>query len=31
MSAPDIVLTDARPTGKVGRSFRPNGRLELVL
>jgi len=27
----DIVLTDGRPTGKVGRSFRPNGRLELVL
>jgi nicotinate phosphoribosyltransferase len=26
----DIVLTDGRPTGKVGRSFRPNARLELV-
>jgi nicotinate phosphoribosyltransferase len=26
----DIVLADGRPTGKVGRSFRPNERLELV-
>ena len=26
----DIVLTDGRPTAKVGRSFRPNPRLELV-
>jgi len=26
----DIVMTDGRPTGKVGRSFRPNPRLELV-
>jgi nicotinate phosphoribosyltransferase len=26
----DIVMTDGRPTGKVGRSFRPNARLELV-
>src|SRR4029079_19023308 len=25
-----IVMTDGRPTGKVGRSFRPNARLELV-
>ena len=27
----DIVLTDGRPSAKVGRSFRPNTRLELVL
>jgi nicotinate phosphoribosyltransferase len=26
----DIVLTDGRPAAKVGRSFRPNDRLELV-
>jgi nicotinate phosphoribosyltransferase len=26
----DIVLTDGRPTGKVGRRFRPNERLERV-
>jgi nicotinate phosphoribosyltransferase len=26
----DVVLTDGRPSGKVGRSFRPNPRLELV-
>ena len=26
----DIVLTDGRPSGKVGRWFRPNPRLELV-
>jgi nicotinate phosphoribosyltransferase len=26
----DIVLTDGRPAGKVGRKFRPNDRLELV-
>ncbi len=26
----DIVLTDGRPSGKVGRRFRPSGRLELV-
>ena len=26
----DIVMTDGRATGKVGRSFRPNARLELV-
>jgi nicotinate phosphoribosyltransferase len=26
----DIVLTDGRPSGKVGRRFRPNPRLELV-
>ena len=26
----DIVMTDGRPTGKVGRRFRPNERLELV-
>jgi nicotinate phosphoribosyltransferase len=26
----DIVMTDGRPTGKVGRSFRPSARLELV-
>ena len=26
----DIVMTDGRPTGKVGRSYRPNARLELV-
>ncbi len=26
----DIVLTDGRPTGKVGRRFRPSERLELV-
>ncbi len=26
----DIVMTDGRPTAKVGRSFRPSGRLELV-
>jgi len=26
----DIVLTDGRPSAKVGRSFRPNPRLELV-
>ena len=27
----DIVLTDGLPSGKVGREYRPNGRLELVL
>jgi nicotinate phosphoribosyltransferase len=27
----DIVLTDGLPSGKVGRAFRPNDRLELVL
>jgi nicotinate phosphoribosyltransferase len=27
----DVVLTDGLPSGKVGRSFRPNPRLELVL
>jgi nicotinate phosphoribosyltransferase len=26
----DIVLADGRPAAKVGRSFRPNARLELV-
>ena len=26
----DIVLTDGRPSAKVGRRFRPNERLELV-
>ncbi len=26
----DIVLTDGRPSGKVGRRYRPNPRLELV-
>jgi nicotinate phosphoribosyltransferase len=26
----DIVMTDGRPTGKVGRGFRPSTRLELV-
>jgi nicotinate phosphoribosyltransferase len=26
----DIVLTDGRPSGKVGREYRPNDRLELV-
>ncbi len=26
----DVVLTDGRPSAKVGRSFRPNPRLELV-
>jgi len=26
----DIVLTDGEPSGKVGRSYRPNPRLELV-
>jgi nicotinate phosphoribosyltransferase len=26
----DVVLTDGRPSGKVGRRFRPNERLELV-
>jgi nicotinate phosphoribosyltransferase len=26
----DIVMADGRPTGKVGRRFRPNERLELV-
>ena len=26
----DIVMTDGRPTGKVGRRYRPNARLELV-
>ena len=26
----DVVLTDGRPSGKVGRRFRPNSRLELV-
>jgi nicotinate phosphoribosyltransferase len=27
----DIVLTDGLPSAKVGRAFRPNSRLELVL
>jgi len=26
----DVVMTDGRPSGKVGRRFRPNARLELV-
>src|SRR6186713_625772 len=26
----DIVMTDGRPTAKIGRRFRPNARLELV-
>jgi nicotinate phosphoribosyltransferase len=26
----DVVLTDGRPSAKVGRSYRPNPRLELV-
>jgi nicotinate phosphoribosyltransferase len=26
----DVVLTDGRPSGKAGRSYRPNDRLELV-
>jgi nicotinate phosphoribosyltransferase len=26
----DIVLTDGRPSAKVGRTYRPNPRLELV-
>jgi nicotinate phosphoribosyltransferase len=26
----DVVMTDGRPTAKVGRRFRPNARLELV-
>ena len=26
----DVVLTDGRPTAKVGRQYRPNSRLELV-
>ena len=26
----DVVLTDGRPSAKVGRAFRPNDRLELV-
>jgi nicotinate phosphoribosyltransferase len=26
----DVVLTDGRPSAKVGRRFRPNARLELV-
>ena len=26
----DIVMTDGRPSAKVGRRYRPNGRLELV-
>jgi nicotinate phosphoribosyltransferase len=26
----DIVMTDGRPTAKVGRRYRPNPRLELV-
>ncbi len=26
----DIVMTDGRPSGKIGRQFRPNRRLELV-
>jgi nicotinate phosphoribosyltransferase len=26
----DIVMTDGRPSAKVGRRFRPNPRLELV-
>ena len=28
--AADIVLTDGRPSAKVGRRYRPNERLELV-
>jgi nicotinate phosphoribosyltransferase len=27
----DVVLTDGLPSAKVGRSFKPNPRLELVL
>ena len=26
----DVVMTDGRPSAKVGRSYRPNPRLELV-
>jgi nicotinate phosphoribosyltransferase len=26
----DIVLTDGKPSGKFGRNYKPNGRLELV-
>jgi len=26
----DIVLTDGLPSAKVGRRYRPNGRLEIV-
>ena len=26
----DIVMTDGRPSAKVGRHYRPNARLELV-
>jgi nicotinate phosphoribosyltransferase len=26
----DIVLTDGLPSAKVGRTFRPNSRLEIV-
>ncbi len=26
----DVVLTDGQPSGKVGRAFKPNSRLELV-
>ena len=26
----DIVMTDGRPSAKVGRRYRPNARLELV-
>ena len=26
----DIVMTDGRPTAKIGRRYRPNARLELV-
>jgi nicotinate phosphoribosyltransferase len=26
----DVVLTDGRPSAKVGRRYRPNSRLELV-
>ena len=26
----DVVMTDGRPSAKVGRQFRPNARLELV-
>jgi nicotinate phosphoribosyltransferase len=26
----DVVLTDGLPSGKVGRSYKPNPRLELV-
>jgi nicotinate phosphoribosyltransferase len=26
----DVVLTDGRPSGKVGRQYRPNARLEPV-